>query len=149
MDENRTGRLVDLRLLLVLLAVVTVALAAFVLTAVRRPVVPADAPTTKGEVVKIDAPSRKSGTHWIEIAYTLPGGRWLASRTTQFRAEDATVGRQVQIRYTPDHPERIAIAEVTETWISRWLRTLLAAAAELALLFPVLRRWREQRIGVA
>ncbi|MFF0345694.1 DUF3592 domain-containing protein [Kribbella sp. NPDC004875] len=146
MAVNRTGPPLDLRLLLAVLAVVTVVLAGLVAAAVWHAVVPADAPTTSGQVVKVDTPSGNNGTNWIEISYTLPDGRQLSSRTTQFRVEDAAVGRPVQIRYAPDDPKRIAVAGVTESWTSRWLYVVLAAIAELAILIAVLRRWQRDRM---
>lgn len=149
MAENRAGPPLDLRLLITALAVVTVVLAVLVLVAARHSGVPADAPTTNGQVVKVDTPSGNYGTNWIEIAYTLPDGRRLTSRTTQFRTEDAAVGRQVQIRYLADDPEQIAVSGVTESWTSRWLYVLLAGVAELALLVAVLRRWRRHGADVA
>ncbi|MFF0267281.1 DUF3592 domain-containing protein [Kribbella sp. NPDC004536] len=148
MAANRTGPPLDLRLLLTVFAVVTVVLAALVVGAARHRVVPADAPTTNGQVVKVDHPSSNHATTWIEISYTLPDARQFTSRTTQFRVADAVVGRQVQIRYLPDDPKHIAVAGTTESWTSRWLYVLIAALVELALLVAVLRRLRHHRTDV-
>ena len=144
--DKETDSGIGLNLLVPVLAVATVALALLVVAALR-PGVPDDAPTAAAEVVKVDGSSQtySGGTNWIEVAYALPDGRRITARTTHFRTEDAVAGRQVQIRYDPDHTDRVAVVGASESWSSQWIYVIIAALAELALLVVIVRRWHANR----
>jgi hypothetical protein len=145
MTSRPTAPSIGIGLLLPVLGVVTVALALLTVAALR-PGLPDDAPTATARVVKYDQASQNSGTRWIEVTYTGPGGRQVTARTVHFRSEDPAVGREVQIRYDPEHPNRVAVAGATNSWLSNWIYVIVAAACELLILFAVIRRLHQNRL---
>jgi hypothetical protein len=143
MSEKRTETSIGVSLLVAVLAVVTLVLALLVVAALR-PALPDDTPTATAQVVKVVNSSPKFGINSIEVAYSLPDGRRVTARTTHFRSEDTSVGRQVQIRYDPDHTDRVVVVGANESWSSRWIYVIVAGLAELLVLVAVLRGYQRR-----
>lgn len=78
--------------------------------------VPLDAPTAPGQVV--DVGGRRS--NWIKVEYTLPDGRRLSAKTSEFGTDDMVVGREVVVRYDSTDPEDVAIGKVQLDHTGDW-----------------------------
>ncbi len=89
-----------------------------------------------GTVVKVDDSGRRQS---IKVEYTTREGRRVTASTGLF--QQAVVGQQVEIRYDPEHPGRMALADWDiDTTFPKYLSGGLAVVLVIASLAAMRRR---------